>query len=567
VINLVVSKGAQTPTRLRVEYGSYNTGKVSLRHGALTDRGLDLLLSGSVWRSDGYRYDAPAGEDLPVRLEETGGIARASDGVMRINGYGPSYDLFAKLSLGNFTLRANAMASDFTLSRGQKGSLLDYRGEGQSKFQQPVLGNPEQFRPFRRDGRQFAELEYNQDGIFNGTLSVKVFGDHFSEEQRGINMSRHLAPPEGWVVFFGGENYRLGAEAHFNTQLRDWLTLRVGVTGESTHATDSYVDDNRKGTLGDEHPGRVDLVYAGLLATEGYDTFGGAFTTVTAQALPSLSLTAGGRLDYHRVYKYQMSPRFAIVWQPFATVFAKALYGEAYEAPPYLYRTGNASSGYQGQPSLRPQYMKTAELVVGLQPSDRLYLDVNGFYNRLTNFIKADFDVSPYSFRNQGELTLMGVESTIKLALLEGRMNVMVNGHYNHPVVERTSANFLQKGSLISVPRMTANAVATAKPMDALRISLGANFHGPVESPIRNPLANDAAAYAGAGAQKAYDPNHRIGAALTVNGSAMYRIRAFVLGVTAHNLLDTADYAGGSVPVPYRLEGRRLMGSISYQLD
>jgi outer membrane receptor for ferrienterochelin and colicins len=565
VINLVVQKGADTAPRVRAVYGLYDTRKASVQYGYRSPDGLDLLLSASVWRSDGYRYHAPANEDLPVSLVESGGPPTASAGIMRINGYGPSYDLFAKMSHGHFTLRANAMLSDFTLSRGQKGSLLDYLGEGTPNANDVVLGNPELFRPYRRDSREFIELEYNRELIDRGTLTLKIFGDHFKEEQHGINMSRNLQPPEGWVVFFGGQNQRLGGEANFDASLLDWLGLRVGTTIESTRATNFFVDDNRRGTLVDANPDRADLIYAGRLAENGHDAFGGAFTNLTFLATESLTFTAGGRVDYHEIYKFQTSPRLAAVYQPFPFVFAKALYGEAYQAPPYLYRSGSAAAGYQGQPNLRPQYMRTTELVLGCELGDMLYVDTNAFYNQLTNFIRADFEGTPYSFRNQGEMTLMGLDSTIRLSFFDHRLDVMLNGHYNQPVTSKTSAVFLKDGSLISVPRTSANFSVSVKPSEASSLSLTGNYHGAVEFPIRNPAANNAAAYEAAGVTTPYALDHQIAAAITLNAAASYAYGPFGIGVSAHNFLDTADYAGGSVPVPYRLEGRTLLGSLLYQ--
>jgi iron complex outermembrane receptor protein len=127
---------------------------------------------------------------------------------------------------------------------------------------------------------------------------------------------------------------------------------------------------------------------------QGHKTFlnSGAYLQGMWKAIDEwLSLTGGLRFDQHNVYGNRLSERVGLVSSPLSNLHAKLLYGSAFKAPSptLLYAIPSAIGDVVGNPQLKPQYVRTAELQLSWEPTEFISLSTNGVYNVLSD--KTEF--------------------------------------------------------------------------------------------------------------------------------------------------------------------------------
>ncbi len=115
----------------------------------------------------------------------------------------------------------------------------------------------------------------------------------------------------------------------------------------------------------------------------------------------------GIRYDHYESFGGEWSPRAALIWKVFSGLTFKFTYGEAFQAPPYLYRRKNRF-GYGASKTLR------AERVSNYQASI-LYRQGRSTSFTLTAYLSHFRDLLVYSsairaYENAGHLDLWGLE-------------------------------------------------------------------------------------------------------------------------------------------------------------
>jgi len=127
-------------------------------------------------------------------------------------------------------------------------------------------------------------------------------------------------------------------------------------------------------------------------------------------------LTAGLRYDHYSDFGDTTNPRLALVWSTTPTLITKLLYGEAFRAPAFseLYVSSNPVS--LGNPRLRPEKLKSAELAFAWQPADTWALDINFYRFHIRDFITvvADPGTPTFTSQNVGRLLGRGVETEVR---------------------------------------------------------------------------------------------------------------------------------------------------------
>ncbi len=115
----------------------------------------------------------------------------------------------------------------------------------------------------------------------------------------------------------------------------------------------------------------------------------GARVQAIYRPLPSLNLdlTGGGRYDYHSIYGHRVTGRAGVVYSPTERHNFKLLYGSAIKAPTtlLLYGTPLQPGDIQGNPDLKPQLVRTAELFGTFAPASFLTLTTGLAFSRLTD--------------------------------------------------------------------------------------------------------------------------------------------------------------------------------------
>jgi iron complex outermembrane receptor protein len=144
----------------------------------------------------------------------------------------------------------------------------------------------------------------------------------------------------------------------------------------------------------------------------------GAYLQGTLAALSEqLSLNGGLRYDHHSVYGGQLSQRLGVVANPSATLHFKLLYGSAFKAPSplLLHAVPSAIGDVEGNPDLKPQFVRTLELFVDWEAHPALELASGVAVNRLTD--KTEFVQQGISrvARNVAQATTVSWESKAEL--------------------------------------------------------------------------------------------------------------------------------------------------------
>jgi outer membrane receptor for ferrienterochelin and colicins len=105
----------------------------------------------------------------------------------------------------------------------------------------------------------------------------------------------------------------------------------------------------------------------------------------------SLVLSAGLRYDRYSTFGGTLNPRFALIYSPAENTAIKLLYGQAFRAPDD-FETYYDAVGYEANPGLRPETIKTTELVFERYFHKYTSLSASGFYNQIEGLISETTD-------------------------------------------------------------------------------------------------------------------------------------------------------------------------------
>jgi len=132
--------------------------------------------------------------------------------------------------------------------------------------------------------------------------------------------------------------------------------------------------------------------------------------------------------------KYQMSSRMAFVYNPKAIppLYTKLAYGSSYKAPtPYqLYHMRVTTVGSEGKADLLPQTADTIELLLGYKASQKLRVELGGFYLLNKNLVT--------SFKSENRNRVESLNANGKSAGLEASVD-----YKNQGIVLKANLSYL----------------------------------------------------------------------------------------------------------------------------
>ena len=171
------------------------------------------------------------------------------------------------------------------------------------------------------------------------------------------------------------------------------------------------------------------LETAGLTGGRGQARVSGVFAQHDARLNPTLSLTAGLRLDRHDRYGSEWSPRAYLVWKPAAGWTVKTGLAHGFKAPTLKqvspdFKEDEGPNTFLGNPSLRPESNNALEFGVGHDGAGRA-LQAMVFRNEVKDLIFPRLlSLKPgggiYVFDNLQRATLQGAEFSARWRLLHG---------------------------------------------------------------------------------------------------------------------------------------------------
>lgn len=344
VINIITRKGEDyNGFEVSAAAGSLDTYKGRFSYGKQFRNGLEMVASGSGLDSGGndtlfYKeFAAP---------ETNNGFTHDTD-------YENAYNFFTKLSFHNFTLEGayvsrekgiptGSFETDFNDPRNRTVDEHGYADLRYSKDFEDGLGI---------DARMFYDLtRYKGDYITAGVDNM----DSDKGEWWGVELL-------GKKTFMGKHKLILGAEFQDNIH-QDQKNYDAQPYG-------LYLDDRRRGEI------------LGLYAQ-------GEFVLHR-----TLTLNLGVRWDHFNTFGSTTNPRLALIYNPFDKTVFKLLYGEAFRAPnayELYYNDGGRSA--KANDSLRPEKIKTYEIVYEQQMFEHLHGTITGFYYDINDLITLTTD-------------------------------------------------------------------------------------------------------------------------------------------------------------------------------
>jgi outer membrane receptor for ferrienterochelin and colicins len=335
VINVITREGKQlNGVEASADYGSFETYKGRISVGKVFTNGMQFLLSGSVYDSEGHdrlfyeEFNTPA---------QNNGFAEGIDDDF----YG---SFFGSLSYRDFTLEGGY------ISREKANPTAQFF----TAFNDPRLRTI--------DERSYVSLKYAHSFPDVVDVSAQVYYDR-SDFEIGYPVP---TPPAGTTLFEEDDSGEWwGLELQLNKRLFERHIITMGAeyrddfsqTRRLTQGPTVFVDVER--------------------SRQSHGVFvQGDFAVVT-----NLHVNGGVRYDQYGSFDPSFNPRVAVVYNPVHKSTLKAIYGTAFRAPNFL-----ELSDPQFQ-DIDPEEITSYELVYEQEIGRRWRSSLSGFYNQMDDLI------------------------------------------------------------------------------------------------------------------------------------------------------------------------------------
>jgi len=371
VIN-IITKRADKEKGLTAsgDLASYGTYKSRLTYGRQLSDGLGMVFSGTYFNSAGQNllfpeYDSPATNN---------GIAQNAD-------YEESHQAFASLNYGDFHLEGVYGSREKGIPTASFGDVFDDN------------------RARTVDARGSIDLAYNHKFGSDWGFTSRVYYDNYHY----YGIYPNASGPDGSTVLNKDVSIGnwWGAELALSKKLFENQTLLFG----------SEFRDNiqQYQTNYDEQP------YFLYFTSQKQSGLWAVYAQDEIRLGPKWTLDLGLRHDQYSTFGGTTNPRGGIIYQPFQNTALKLLYGQSFRAP-NAYELYYAGYGQEGNPNLRPERVKTTELVLEQYLQGGLRLLVSGYYYPVRHLISQNTDPTngDIVYMNTGRVDLRGVEISVK---------------------------------------------------------------------------------------------------------------------------------------------------------
>ncbi|MES2355772.1 MAG: TonB-dependent receptor [Pseudomonadota bacterium] len=345
VVN-VITRTAKDVKGLEVsmENASYDTNKARLTYGGSLDNGLRIVVSGSFYDSKGRdlyfsEFDTPATDH---------GIAHHLD-------YDRYDSFFTKISYSAFTL--TAACSD--RKKGVPTAAFD------TPFNNPASAT--------RDRQTFIDLQY--DKSYSEKLNVLAriyYGEYPYDGDYPLYDNTHHA-------FFNYDDSRpkwAGGEIKLvNTQF-DKHKLVYGA---------EYRDNIHQDLF--NHNGDPSAGYSGHNRSRRH----ALYLQDEYEIGKNWLINAGARYDSYSDSGEIVNPRLGLIYKPDPSSAIKLLYGTAFRAP-NVYELYYQSEDQKANPNLKPEKIKTYDLIFEKYYDNRLRFTAGAFYYQTRDLLDSHVD-------------------------------------------------------------------------------------------------------------------------------------------------------------------------------
>ncbi len=387
VINVITKHGRDFDgAHLSLEAASRQAYQGTATAGQRLKNGFEYVVSGSYMDSKGYRRLYFPEFDTP---ENNNGIAQDLD-------TDRSGSLFANISYRDFSTQLVFKSRDKRIPTASYGTVFNDRRlqtledwtHLNIKYERTISNNWDVL------ARTFLDV-YESDG--------KYPYEYFTDQERYIVINRDMASGRRW-----------GGEAQLTRRFAGRHHLTVGTEWNYSFRGNQYNYDE-----GDN------LVYMDSRKT-GNEL--GTYIQGELVANDNLLLSAGVRYDHYSTFGGTTNPRFGLVYSPWKNTNAKLLYGHAFRAPNFFELYYDDSYSMKGNATLRPEKIKTLELVLERQFGSRFRLAGSAYKYLVEDRIVQRTDESDglAVFVNQENVRAQGIELELEgkdLYGLDGRIS------------------------------------------------------------------------------------------------------------------------------------------------
>jgi outer membrane receptor for ferrienterochelin and colicins len=367
------------------EGGSFTTFKGRSTYGNKFKNGLEMLVSGSLYTSEGDRklyfseFDSPATNH---------GIAKDCDDER----YG---SFFGKLSFNQFSLEGAYVTREKQIPTGSFDT---------------VFNNPD---TKTRDDRGFLDLKYEH--LFTGWFEIKAraYYDHYrysgdyiyQTEDNGVRPFLYSNKDKAESESAGGELQfaRTFFEKHRAILGGEYQNVFRQV--QRNYDFSIHLDDQRSS------------YHWALYLQDEFEIF------------KNLRLNAGIRYDHYSTFGGTTNPRIALIYSPFEKTILKLTYGEAFRAPNVFELYYQDAETQKPSPDLQPEKIKTLEFIFQQYLGLNIWGTANLYYQRIENLITQGIDPADglIVFRNAEEVKAKGIQLE-----LEGRWKNGIRGRFSY---------------------------------------------------------------------------------------------------------------------------------------
>jgi len=380
VINIITKRGRDLPkVTVSGEVASYGSYEGRISYGDKYSNGLELLLSGSLYDSHGQDQLFFGAFDNPAT---NNGIAvNADDDEFQ--------QLFANVSWGDFTIQGVYGSRDKGIPTASFGTVFNVTGTRTV------------------DERGYLDLTYKRELGHGWNLASRTYYDLFNDDGTYVYdysatggpsqvLNRNYAHGKWW-----GEEVTVAKQV-FNTQ-------RLSVGAE-------FVDNI------EQNQGNYDVQpFVQYFKDSRQSTVLSFYAQDEIHLRSNLILNLGIRYDRYSLFGGTTNPRAALIYNPWEKTHFKVLYGQSFRAP-NLFELFYNAPGNEANPSLRPETVKTTEVVWEQYFANHFRTTVSAFYYPIRSLISEQVDPVNGNafFANAGSLDLRGFDVALSKILPGG---------------------------------------------------------------------------------------------------------------------------------------------------
>jgi outer membrane receptor for ferrienterochelin and colicins len=369
VVNVITREGKNVSgVHASVELGSNRLARGTLLGGTSTSSGIDIVASGNWFDIGGpdlyYKeYDTP---------ENNNGVARRMD-------WDKGFGVASVISTGGLRVQG-------TIAERTKGIPT---GAYESQFNDS--------RSMSKDQRWSLDAAFHHPLGVAARINARVSIDGYEYEGAVVY--------DGMVEMDASTGRWVGGEVNLQWDTHPFNRVDLGVSVSKTHRADY----------------RIWTVEGTEFSRDAPFDLGSAYLQNTTQLFANLSLSLAARVDHHSTVGWILTPRCALIYNPWESGTLKVLYGEAFRAPTIYEMYFEDQVSQRSNPGLRHERIQAGELGMEQRLSQAVILYASFYQFSMRNLI--DIILAPgdslRQYRNLTETRARGIEVEL-LAKLTG---------------------------------------------------------------------------------------------------------------------------------------------------